>query len=316
MNNNQTPKPIKSFLNYASSIRGLTKETRDAYRYDLIMFFRFLKLDKGLVKSTEDFNSIDISDIDNNFIKDIDLDDIYSYLSYLEEERENSAVTRSRKIACLKSFFKFLYSKSKILSVNIASELEQPRVREKLPIYMTVEEAKLLLDSITGRNELRDKCILTLFLNTGMRLSELCRIDIDDIRKDSLVVTGKGHKQRTVYLNPACMKILAVYIREYRDIKIAKHQESALFISERRQRINKRTVEHIMKSAVKNADLSSDYTVHKLRHTAATMLYSSGADIRSLQTILGHSNVSTTQVYTHVNEKQIRNVMNLNPLNE
>ena len=312
----ETPKQIKNFLNYSSSIRGLTKDTVQAYRYDLLSFFRFVIAERNSYV-IDDVTDDDLKRIDVNLIRSLELEDVYNYLSFLENERGNSNTTRARKIACLKSYFRYLYTKSKVIDRDIGVELEKPKTSGKLPIYMTIFEAQRLLEFVKGRNRIRDTCILIIFLNTGARLSELCGINVGDIKENSLTVTGKGNKQRTVYLNEMCIDSINEYIEKYRLKKLGiDHPELALFISERKQRINKRTVEHVMQRAIKSSALSTDYSVHKLRHTAATMLYNAGADIRSLQTILGHANVSTTQIYTHVNDKTIRDVMDLNPLNK
>ena len=309
-----TTKMIQGFLNYSSSIKGLTKQTIDSYNYDLKLFFRFL-----LAYKEDDLtiiNKVDISIIDNKFLKEIEIEDIYAYLSYLENERRNINTTRAKKVATLKSYFKYLYSRKKLIDIDLASELETPKTQSKMPIYMTENEAKELLSSVKGRNAERDKCILIIFLNTGIRLSELCGIDIDHIKDRTLVVTGKGNKQRNIYLNDMCMGAVYEYTVKYRDIKLKDNiLQKALFISERKQRINKRTVEYIMQRTISGSSLSKEYSIHKLRHTAATMLYNSGADIRSLQTILGHTSVATTQIYTHINDEKIKNIMELNPLN-
>lgn len=313
---NTTSKIIKSYLSYLSSIKGYSKGTIAAYETDLILFFRFLKVQYGIVDENVPFCEISISDIDKDFLRKIDLSDLYSFLSYLENDRGNADKTRARKIACLKSFFKFLYRKAKLIDHNVAEELETPNIAFKMPVYLNEHQSRQLLKNISGRNAVRDTCIITLFLNTGMRLSELCSIDIDNILGDTIVIQGKGKKERFVYLNNACMKAINKYI-PIRNEKL-KYQDvpcDALFISERKQRISKRAVEDVVTKAIKKAGLPNTFTVHKLRHTAATLLYKAGVDIRSLQTILGHNNVSTTQIYTHIEEDELRSAVKKNPLN-
>lgn len=315
---NKLPKTVKNFLSYMSSIKGASKGTIQGYEYDLILFFRFLKIHYDLVDYDTPFSEISIHDIDNDFIKDIELVDVYAFLSYLENDRGNNNKTRARKIACLKSFFNFLYRKSKIIYNNIGEELEMPRIKSGIPIYLNEEESRQLIGGIDSRNYIRDKCIITVFLNTGLRLSELCSINVGDIRDDSLIVKGKGGKERFVYLNKSCVTLINHYmiIRNSQLKKARKENEKALFISERKKRISKRTVEQVVVNAVKDAGLPPKYSVHKLRHSAATLMYRSGADIRSLQTILGHESIATTQIYTHVQEDQLRSAVNLNPLNK
>lgn len=311
------PGVIKGYLSYLSSIKGASKQTVNAYASDLVLFFRFLKIYYNKVDEETDFQEISVLDIDTAFINDINLSDIYSFLSYLENERNNVGTTRARKVACLKSFFKYAYKKAKIIDYDLGAELESPKIPKKMPIYLNLEESKKLLNSVNSRNYDRDRCIIALFLNTGMRLSELCGINISSIKGDTLIVTGKGNKERFVYLNDTSLK----YIRRYLDKRnkkahlIEPDSKDALFISEQKKRISKRAVEDVIKNAIRNAGLSDDYSVHKLRHTAATLLYRAGADIRSLQTILGHESIATTQIYTHLEEDQLRQAVKLNPLN-
>lgn len=314
----KAPKVVKSFLSYMSSVKGATKGTVNGYESDLILFLRFMKIQNGIVDEDTPYSEIEVSDIDKNFMKEIELGDVYEFLSYLENERGNSNTTRARKIACLKSFFRYLYRKAKIIDYDISGDLETPSIEKKKPVFLNLDESKKLLQSITGRNVKRDTCIVTLFLNTGMRLSELCSINISAIKGDTLVITGKGNKERFVYLNNACLNSIDEYMK-VRELWLEKVHEDcfdALFLSEQKKRISKRAVEDIVNNAIKNAGLSSKYSTHKLRHTAATLMYRAGADIRSIQEILGHESVSTTQIYTHVMEDQLRNAVHLNPLND
>lgn len=318
MNNTEIPKIIRAFLNYISSVKGLTNLTLQGYKYDLILFFRFLHLYNNIVPSNIEFNKIDINDIDDEYIRRIDLTDIYAFLSYLQNDRENSNTTRARKIACLKSFFSFLYKKVKIIDVDLASELEKPKIKRQMPIYLKEEECLKLINSVKGRNEIRDRCIIILFLNTGLRLSELCSMNISSIREGTLIIKGKGNKERFVYLNEVSIKAINSYLITRQLIaKDIEHKDiDALFISEQKKRINKRTVEHLVKKAIRAANLNDKYSVHKLRHSAATLMYQGGADIRSVQEILGHESVATTQLYTHVEEKQLKEAVQINPLNK
>lgn len=312
------PKCLNDFLNYLGTIRGKSKNTMEGYRVDLTMFFKFLKLYRNLVPENCDFKKIYIADIDSEFLKSIDLSDLFAYIAFAENYRNNGAYARARKVASLKSFFKYLCSKSKVISENPTDELESPKIDKRNPIYLTLDESKELLRSIDGKFKERDYCMITLFLNCGMRLSELCGIDISRIKDDTLTVIGKGNKERTIYLNSACMKSLNRYLTvrnsEYDKIK----DKDALFISKNYRRINKRSVELILKKYLKNAGLDDKkYTPHKLRHTAATLMYKYGnVDIRSLQKILGHENVSTTQIYTHVDDEKLREAVNSNPLSD
>lgn len=314
------PDRLQEFLNYLSVIRGGSKNTIDGYKVDLIMLFKFLMMHKKLYPQNTSLEEIIINDIDDDFIRNIKLSDLYAFLAFLEKSRSNSAYARARKVASIKSFFKYLNTKTRILNENPASDLETPKINKRNPIYLTLDESKELLNSIdeSYKYQLRDFCIITLFLNCGLRLSELCGINISKIKDDILTVIGKGNKERTVYLNNACLKAISQYLIERRNMEILPEHKDALFISSKKRRINKKSVEVIVNKYIKAAGLINEkYTPHKLRHTAATLMYKYGnVDIRSLQQILGHENVSTTQIYTHVDDEKLREAVNLNPLNE
>ncbi|MBC2581376.1 tyrosine recombinase XerC [Clostridium sp. DJ247] len=319
LRNGDLPEQVTNFLNYLETIKGKSQNTLNAYRIDLTMFFRFIKIYKRLPYDEDlEFEEIPIYDIDDYIIKRIKLADLYAFLSFTEKYRSNSAYARARKVATLKSFFKFLSGKAKIIDENPAIELESPKISKRNPTYLTLEESKSLLRAIDGRNKERDYCIITLFLNCGLRLSELCGINISNIKDDVLTVIGKGNKERTVYLNNACIKSINNYIN-VRNKNIDKIiDKDALFISKNNTRVSKRTVEVMLKKYLSAAGLDTvKYTPHKLRHTAATLMYKHGnVDIRSLQKILGHENVSTTQIYTHVDDDQLREAVRSNPLSD
>lgn len=317
------PLIINKYITYLVSIKGASEGTVKGYKNDLALLFQFLKIYYDEVFLDEDFDltydlhKIPINDIDINFIKRIELDDLYEFLSFIQKYRYNNANTRARKVICIRSFFKYLNAKIKVLDHNVAAELEIPKIPSRIPIYLKEEECNKLIACINSRNTLRDKCIIILFLNTGMRLSELCSINITDIKEDSIRIIGKGNKERIVYLNDICKKYIDLYIWRralYKD-KIKPGSENALFLSERKQRISKRNVETIVKNAIMNAELSDKYSVHKLRHTAASLLFKAGADIRTIQIILGHKNIATTQIYVHADENKIKDAVKINPLN-
>lgn len=312
------PKSLNNFLTYLGTIKGKSPNTLAGYRYDLIMFFRFLKLYKKMVSKKIEFEEIIISDINDDFIKDISLADLYAFISFSKINRENGAFARARKVASLKSFFNFLQGKEKVILNNVTLDLESPKISKRNPVYLTLEESKDLLKCINGKNKDRDYCIITLFLNCGLRLSELCGINISKIRDDTLTVIGKGNKERTVYLNNACLDAINSYlpVRSLNKDKII--DKDALFISRSHTRLNKRTVEIMVKKFITLAGLDyNKFSPHKLRHTAATLMYKYGnVDIRSLQKILGHTSVATTQIYTHVDNEKLREAINSNPLSD
>ena len=217
-------------------------------------------------------------------------------------------------MACIRSFFKYANTKANIIKVNPASELDSPKITKTLPRYLELDECRALLNVIDGEHKERDYCMIVMFLNCGMRLSELVGINITDINGDTLVVTGKGDKERTIYLNDSCREAIDRYLAVRP--KTEEKGEYALFLSNRRQRISGKTVQYTVKKYIKLAGLDPHkYSTHKLRHTAATLMYSYGdVDIRALQEILGHTSVATTEIYTHVKNARIKEAVSKNPL--
>ena len=314
------PKRVIEFLNYLENVKGKSLNTIKGYSVDLGLFFKFLKVYKGLENNIEleKIEEVEISDLGDNFIKDITLSDIYAFLAFLEKVRNNSAYARARKVATLKSFFKFLNSKIKLIDENPTVELESPKINKRHPVYLTLDQSITVLNSMDkgNKNYYRDYCILTLFLNCGMRLSELCNIEIEKIKGDTLTIIGKGNKERTVYLNEASIAAIENYLKNRNDSKATEEAKKYLFLSNKYRPINKRSVEILVKKHIENAGFKDQkYTPHKLRHTAATLMYKYGnVDIRSLQNILGHENISTTQIYTHVDDETLREAVKTNPL--
>ena len=307
------PRDAKNFLSYLSNIKGKSESTVNEYYYDLRTFFRFMKCHRSMA-SFDDFEKIECGDIDTDFIRGITLDDMYEYLMYANSDRDNNANARARKVSSLKSFFNYLSTKAHLLQVNITKELDSPKIPSKLPVFLSLDESRKLLENIDGEFKVRDYCIITLFLNCGMRLSELVGINISDIHGDRLTVTGKGNKQRTVYLNEACRAAIRQYM-EVRPTDSAKDRR-ALFLSKQKTRISNNMVYKMVKKNLERAGLDTNvYSPHKLRHTAATLMYKYGSvDVRALQEILGHEHLSTTQIYTHIDEQQLRDAIDKNPL--
>ena len=271
-----------------------------------------------------------IKDIDAKFLNKVDINDIYSFMTYLKDDCNNTATSRARKSASIKGFFKYLYSKAKVIDNDPAKELENPKIGKRLPKYLTLNESQELLEKTKNGEKYkkpnkdlsdiqkiltaRDYAMITLFLNCGMRLSELVSIDINHIKFDEAVLTviGKGNKERAVYLNKACLNALDEYIEVRPEIK-SSPDKNALFLSERKKRISNRMVQTVIKDYLKSCGLGN-YSTHKLRHTAATLMYQNGVDVRALQEILGHENIGTTEIYTHVDNYQIRQAVENNPL--
>lgn len=305
---------LNDFLAYMINVKAKSINTVLGYKVDLKLFLKYIKyIKQGIYNNDINIDEIEINDINIDFIKNITLYDIYSFVNYITVERQNSSYARARKIAAIRSFFNYLEKKVKLINDNPAKDLESPKISKRHPVYLTLEQSKKLIEAIDGKHKERDYAIIMLFLNCGLRLSELVGIDIDRIKGDTLTVIGKGNKERTVYLNNACIDAINRYLEVRPKDAI---DEKALFLSERKKRINKRTVEIIVKKYIKKAGLYDEkYTPHKLRHTAATLMYKYGnVDIRALQQILGHESVSTTQIYTHIDDDKLRKAVNANPL--
>ena len=316
----QNPAFLNSFLDYSITILNKSPNSIKEYNYDLTMFLRYMLIYFKKTDETE-FEKINISNFSVDLLKEISLDDIHSFISYLAIDLRSKPATRARKISTIRIFFKYLVDKAHILENNPAQTLETPKLDKRMPKYLTLEDSKKLLNitaSEDNRNAKRDYAIITLFLNCGMRLSELVGINIPDINfsECQLNVIGKGNKERTIYLNKACIKAIEDYLLIRPKNNIKYDSRNALFLSERRERISRRTVQNIVYKELEKAGLDTNkYSVHKLRHTAATLMYQYGnVDIRALQELLGHESISTTEIYTHVSNEQVRNAVESNPL--
>lgn len=310
----EAPALIRDFLVYHETIQGHSRRTVDEYYLDLRNFFRFIKHDRKLVSSDLPFDQISIDDIDIRLVESITLTDIYAYMNYLSRDRGLSNTSRARKVATIRSFYKYLTNKAKLLSVNPVQDLDPPRKKKSLPKYLDLEESVNLLESVDGKNSCRDYCILTLFLNCGLRISELVALNKTDVRENQLRVLGKGNKERVLYLNDACRQALDDWLVERDALTLV--DQNALFVTlQNRRRITKAAVHKLVKKHLAAAGLdSTQYSSHKLRHTAATLMLQNGVDVRTLQEVLGHDHLNTTQIYTHVDNDDLRTAARANPL--
>ncbi|MEG2259231.1 MAG: tyrosine recombinase XerC [Oscillospiraceae bacterium] len=312
------PSILSEFLYYMETIKNLSPRTIEGYYIDIRTFFRFLKQYRKISPAGLEFEKITISDITVDDLKTVNTNEIYEYLHYVSQSRKNNANTRSRKVSSLRSYFKYLTVKAHKLENDPVKDLEVPSIKKSLPKFLTLEESIDLLKSTDGAFSSRDYCILTLFLNCGMRLSELVGIDVSDIRGDMINITGKGNKERLVYLNDACIDAIEQYRKE-RDAKLIQGKENkALFLSVRGTRLTGRRVEQIVDECLKCAGLADrGFSAHKLRHTAATLMYRHGnVDMLALKEILGHEHVSTTEIYTHISDQKLRDAANASPLSK
>ena len=324
--NDQSPQILRDFLSYHETIKAHSPKTVDEYFLDLRNFFRYMKQSRDRSLSGIPLDEISIMDVDIAFVRSITLTDIYGYLTYLSRDRAQqqnsdktgyglSASTRARKIATLRSFFNYLTNKVHLIENNPIKDLDSPKAMKSLPKYLTLEESLELLWSVDGAHSERDYCILTLFLNCGLRISELIGLNLTDIQGDALRVLGKGNKVRIVYLNDACKDALSRYLAVRRPI--SGRDQNALFLSSRNQRISRSNVHALVKRHLSHAGLDSEqYSAHKLRHTAATLMLQNGVDVKAVQEVLGHEHLNTTEIYTHIDNEALRVAARANPLSK
>lgn len=314
----QSPEILRDFLFYLENVKARSEKTIEEYFFDLRTFFRYLKCKRGMVDKNTPDNEISITDVDARLLSTVTLSDLYSYLHYLSRVRENEPAARSRKASSLHTFFDYICNKMHLIPSDPTAQLEMPSLKRTLPKFLTLEQCIELLNAIDGKYQERDYCIITLFINCGMRLSELVNIDLQDIQDNTIRIMGKGKKERMVYLNDACQQALADYLLVRDSVcKIVKDpsDKDALFLSQKGTRLGNRQIEYILEKYLTKIGLNGQgLSPHKLRHTAATMMYQHGnVDIRILQEILGHTNLSTTEIYTHVANEQLENAVKASP---
>jgi len=320
------PRILRDFLTYHETIKGQSPKTISEYYLDLRMFLRFIKLMRSDMPIHTRLDDIPIKDIDIEFIRKIDTSEIFDFLSYLANDRNPdpdspapdygiSATSRARKLSAIKSFYKYLTVRTKQLEDNPVADLEYPKLRKSLPKYLTLEQSSELLRCVSGPNEKRDYAILMLFLNCGIRRSELVGLNLTDVYEDRIRVVGKGNKERFVYFGSACRKAIDAYLVERHEKVLTDNR--ALFGSRNGNRISVEAVHRLVKKALLQAGLdSTQFSAHKLRHTAATMMLSGGVDVKTVQEVLGHENLNTTQIYTHIENTELKIAAEANPLSK
>lgn len=320
------PQLLRDFLTYHENIKGQSPRTISEYYLDLRMFFRFMKLMRNDMPVRSNLEDINICDIDLEFIGSINTSDIFDFLSYLANDRTSnpdasspeygiSPASRARKLSAIKSFYKYLTVRTKQLQENPVADLEYPKLRKSLPKYLTLEQSAALLQAVAGPNEKRDYAILMLFLNCGIRRSELVGLNLTDVYDDRIRVVGKGNKERFVYFGTSCRKAIDAYLPE-RNKKVLTDNR-ALFGSRDNNRISVTAVHRLVKKHMLAAGLdATNFSAHKLRHTAATMMLSGGVDVKTVQEVLGHENLNTTQIYTHIENTELKIAAEANPLSK
>lgn len=308
---------VKDYLFYLQTVKEKSPKTVNEYFIDLRTFFRFIKIQRGLVSADTPISDIKINDVDIDLIRTVTLADAYEFMNYAKTERGNNSSTRLRKSSALRGFFNYLCVKKHLIETDPLKELEAPKQKKSLPKYLTLEQSIELLESVDGSHKERDYCIITLFLNCGLRLSELVGLNVSDIRRDNTArVLGKGNKERIIYLNDACIDAINAYLKVRPSDGLK--DRNALFISNQMKRMSPVTVQKLVYKYLEKIGLDSQgYSCHKLRHTAATLMYQHGnVDIRVLKEILGHENLGTTEIYTHLNSEQMEKAANSNPLSK
>ncbi len=315
------PDLVNEYISELSVVKGRSNQTVSEYISDLRLFFRFIVAKKSGLQSPEDLeNNFDLSYIDVNFISEIKLKDVNDFLIYCAGNRSNNTTTRSRKASSIRGFFKYVADKMHYIDVNPVSQLQVAKRKKVLPRYLTLEESIQLLESVDGPNKARDYCILTLFLNCGLRLAELVGLDVRDVNlsEKTMVVTGKGNKQRKIYLNKACLDALTSYLQVRPNNNLKGDDRNALFISRLNKRIGRQAVQLMVYHYLEVIGLDGQhYSCHKLRHTAATLMYQHGnVDVLVLKEMLGHEAIATTEIYTHLENKQLREATKRNPLSK
>ncbi len=317
---------LRDFLAYHENIKGQSPKTISEYYLDLRIFLRFIRLMRNEMPLNTPLEDIPIRDIDIDFVRQITTSDIFDFLSYLANDRNPNpdvpssdtgiaAAARARKLSAIKSFYKYLTVRTKQLQENPVADLEYPRIRKSLPKYLTLEQSAALLQAVSGQNEKRDYAILMLFLNCGIRRSELVGLNLTDVYEDRIRVVGKGNKERFVYFGTSCRKAIDAYLIERNKQVLSDNR--ALFGSRDSNRISVSAVHRLVKKALLQAGLdSTQFSAHKLRHTAATMMLSGGVDVKTVQEVLGHENLNTTQIYTHIESTELKIAAEANPLSK
>lgn len=320
------PQILRDFLTYHENIKGQSPRTIAEYYLDLRMFLRFIKLMRSDMPIHTRLDDIPITDVDLRFIEEITTSEIFDFLSYLANDRTANPdalvpeygiepVSRSRKLSAIKSFYKYLTVRTKQLTENPVADLEYPKLRKSLPKYLTMDQASALLQAVSGQNARRDYAILMVFLNCGIRRSELVGLNLTDVYEDRIRVVGKGNKERFVYFGTPCRKAIDAYLAERKELVLTDNR--ALFGSRNGNRISVTAVHRLVEKALLKAGLdATQFSAHKLRHTAATMMLSGGVDVKTVQEVLGHENLNTTQIYTHIESTELKLAAEANPLSK
>lgn len=319
INRELLPQLVNEYITELIVVKGRSELTVNEYTSDLRLFFRFLVSRDLNIPSPDDLEeNFDLSFIDVDYMNRITLRDVTEFIIYCSTDRTNNKTTRARKASSLRGFFKYIADKMHYIDQNPVSQLQVAKSDKKLPKYLTLEQSRALLSSVKEPNKDRDYCILTLFLNCGLRLAELVNLNVADVnlKEQTMIVTGKGNKQRMIFLNKACIIALEKYLSVRPVDQLKGEDRKALFISRLNKRMGRQAVQLMVYRYLEAIGLNGQhYSVHKLRHTAATLMYQHGnVDVLVLKEVLGHENIATTEIYTHIDSKQLRDAAKSNPL--
>ena len=290
---------VNAFLQYLIVERGFSQNTLAAYSNDLNQFLKFVVAE------------LNASGDDAEDWRRVDIDLLNAYISELRDVKRYRDTTTARKVAAVRSFFGYL-SANELISEDPTENLGSPRVGRSVPKFLSEGDVKLLLSTAadTGTPEgRRDASILELLYATGVRVSELVALNVQDVDFEESFIRawGKGSKERIVYLYPEALTNLRAYIGGARtELVSSKKGETALYVNQRGERLTRQWVWNILKTAAKKSGVDADITPHTLRHSFATHLLQNGASLRHVQELLGHSNISTTQMYTHLTDDHVR----------
>ncbi len=291
---------INDYLNYLK-LNEMSNNTISSYRIDLE------QLNNYLTSCDIKITDVNVEHLTNFLIK---LDNDYIKL----KNKQLSAATKCRKITSIRSFFNYLLDIREIITQNPANKIKMPKIPKRIPKHLSLDDSLNILDNIRGRGvyKLRNLAIMTLFLNVGLRVSEMVNLKVSDVQNNSLVFIGKGNKERSIPLNSACIKAVNKYLEVRPNVDTDR-----LFITERNTGFSVGGMQYLVKSHMKKAEINhKKYSTHDLRHTAATLTYNSSKDIRAIQKMLGHTSIATTQIYTQIDTEQLLDVINSNPLNK
>lgn len=302
---------LEKYMNYIILTKGRTESTAEEYVSDIMLFFKYIKVQLKIVSKDTDYSDILLDDIDEEFVSKITMNNILNFLLYLKNKRQYSKITQRRKIAAIRSYFDYAHNIGKYSNIDITKKLRLPDPTETMPIYIGNKESALLINSINSRNSIRDKMIIALFLHTGIKLMELCNLKITDIEGDQLIIINNNRIDRCIPLDDMLLKYLGIYLswryKKYIDIPLSNKDKYSLFLSEQKKKISPRTVQDIVLKATRNAMLKKQISSQKLRHSYAVFLYKKGFSLKEIQKMLGHENICSTQIYLNIPELNMNN---------